>query len=80
MDTVRRPVKKTDGLSAQFGRNISKLRNERGLTQEQLAEKADVHWRYLQQLEYGPCNPSLKVLARLKKALACSWDELLQKI
>lgn len=64
----------------QFGRNLSRLRANRTWTQEELAEKADLHWRYLQKLEVGDCNPSLRVIARLKKALGCEWDELLKDI
>ncbi len=44
-----------------------------------VAEASDLHWRYLQTLESGKSNPSLKVLCRLRKGLNCSWDELLGK-
>jgi transcriptional regulator with XRE-family HTH domain len=63
-----------------FGRNLARLRSERRLTQEQLAERADVHTRYLQKLEAGVGHPSLIVLCRLKKALGCEWNDLLDKI
>jgi transcriptional regulator with XRE-family HTH domain len=64
----------------QFSRNLTRLRSRSGLTQEQLAEKADIHARYLQKLEAGAGHPSLSVLCQLKKALRCRWDELLDKI
>jgi transcriptional regulator with XRE-family HTH domain len=64
-----------------LGRNILRLREGRKLTQEQVAETADVSWRYLQELEAGKgINPSLNVLCGLKTALDCSWDELLAGI
>jgi transcriptional regulator with XRE-family HTH domain len=55
-----------------------RLRMEQGLTQEKLAEKADVSHRYLQSLEAGQKQPSINVVARLRQALECSWDELLR--
>ena len=60
-----------------FGRNLARLRSRKGMTQEQLAESADVHPRYLQKLEAGTAHPSLIVLCRLKKSLASDWNELL---
>jgi transcriptional regulator with XRE-family HTH domain len=51
---------------------------EKGLTQEKLAENADVSHRYLQSLEAGKKQPSINVVARLRQALECSWDELLR--
>lgn len=51
------------------------------MTQEELAEASQVSWRYLQQLEgRGDSNPSLQVLAGLKAALKCTWDDLLAEI
>jgi transcriptional regulator with XRE-family HTH domain len=55
-----------------------RLRSRATLTQEKLAEKSDLHWRYLQTLESGKANPSLKVLCGVKKGLGCTWEELLK--
>lgn len=52
----------------------------RELTQEQLAEKADISRRYLQEIEAGEMNPTVNILSRLRKALKCSWDDLLLKV
>ena len=46
------------------------------MTQEGLAEKADISRRYLQQIEAGQMNPTINVGARLCKALRCSWNRL----
>ena len=48
------------------------------MTQEALAEKADISHRYLQSLEAGQKQPSVNVVAQLRLALKCSWDELLK--
>ena len=48
---------------------VKRERERRGWTQEELAEKADLHSRHVQKLEYGLVNASLKTLARLSEAL-----------
>ena len=67
----------TKSLSV-FGKNLSRLRSEKNLTQERLAEMADIHPRYLQKLESGRAHPSLIVLSRMRAALKCEWNELLR--
>ena len=64
-------------LRTRFGKNVSKLRHKRDLSQEQLAEKIDRSVRYTQSIEAGEYWPSLPTLSLLRKALKCSWDELL---
>ncbi len=49
----------------------------RGLTQEKLAEFADLHLRSLQKIEAGEINLLVTTVYRIKRALKCSWDELL---
>lgn len=61
-----------------FGKNLVQLREALDLTQETLAEMIDVDRRYVQGLEYGDYWPSLPVLARLKEAFDCNWDDLLE--
>ena len=50
------------------------------MTQEGVAESADISRRYLQQIEAGQMNPTIKVVSRMRKALDCSWDDLLRNI
>jgi len=59
-----------------FGKNLHKLRNEAGLTQEMLAEQADISRRFLQEIEAGEKSPSVIKASQLQKALGCSWEEL----
>ena len=72
----RVPQKQIDLLS----RNLRRLRAGAGLTQEQLAEKADITTRYRQQIEAAQFGASLAVLIRLRRALDCRWDSLLEKV
>ena len=62
------------------GRNVGRLRNQSGLTQEQFAEKAEISRGFLQEIEKGAKNPTINVITRLKRALRCTWTELLQGI
>ena len=63
-----------------FGRNLSRLRAEAGLTQEKLCELAEIDRSFLQRIEAGNSQPTVAVAARLRKALRCSWDELMKGI
>lgn len=62
----------------QFGRRVRQLRKQRGLTQEALAEHADLHENYLSRLETGHQEPGLFVLLRLCRALDVLPGELLE--
>jgi transcriptional regulator with XRE-family HTH domain len=52
-----------------LGRAIEQLRERRGLTQEQLADIADVHPTHLGGIERGVGNPSYSTLLKLVGAL-----------
>jgi transcriptional regulator with XRE-family HTH domain len=60
------------------GRNVRRLRQERGLTQEQLAFEAKLDLTYVGGIERGRRNPSLIVLVRLSTALAVAPGDLLR--
>ena len=59
-----------------FGLNVRRQREAQDLTQEVLAEKADLHPTYISGIECGTRNPSLLVTTRLAKALKISVSEL----
>jgi transcriptional regulator with XRE-family HTH domain len=66
-----------DDLRAAFGQRLRALREKAGLSQEQLAERADLHWTYISGMERGRRNPGLNTLGRLARALNLSIEELL---
>ena len=70
-------MKPTPSPQLLLGRNVVRLRGEAAWTQEKLAERADLSWRYVQEIESGSANASLAVLAQLRAAFRCNWDELL---
>ncbi len=53
----------------QFGEHLRAMRKARGLSQNELAERADVNDKYLGEIERGVGNPSLEVLMKVAKAL-----------
>ena len=65
--------------SKRLSQMLRTLREEKGWTQEELAEKASVERSYLTKLETGDkVNPSLAVLKRLAKSLRVTVTELLE--
>lgn len=60
-----------------IGENIKALREQSGLTQDALAEAADVNRVTLVKYESGKSIPGAKVLSRLAAALHVSSDVLL---
>jgi transcriptional regulator with XRE-family HTH domain len=60
------------------GSNIRACRSNAGLTLEQLAEKADLSWPYLSEIERGRENISLDKLAGLAKALNVTLAKLVE--
>lgn len=63
-----------------IGRNIHRLRNERGMTQEILAEKAAIDRRSLQRIEAGQWNMTVDYLDQVREALGCTWSQLIDKL
>ena len=58
--------------------NVRRLRMERGLSQEGMAELADFHRTYVSQLERRVTNISIDGLERLAMALDVDITELLK--
>jgi transcriptional regulator with XRE-family HTH domain len=60
-----------------LARNVSRLRRQKGLTQEELAFEAKIDLTYMGGIERGKRNPSLLVMARIAKALSVPLPKLL---
>ncbi len=62
----------------EIGKIIKEKRNEKGITQEQLARLSDVPYTTLTKVESGVIkNPSSKVVSKLAKALDITVDSIL---
>lgn len=60
------------------GRNFARLRAAAQLTQEQVAERADVSQQYVSGLERGQRNPSVETILKIAEALGVSHVDLVR--
>jgi transcriptional regulator with XRE-family HTH domain len=67
---------KHDSVLAVLGQNVRKRREARELTQEKLAERANLDATYISGIERGLRNPGIKNVAKLAKALGLTTAEL----
>jgi transcriptional regulator with XRE-family HTH domain len=58
------------------GANLKRIRQDKGLTQEQLAEVSGFSQQYISGLEHGRRNPTIVTLYELADALGVSHVEL----
>ena len=62
---------------SRFGANVRRERTARSITQEKLAERADLNIRTLQKIEAGELNVLITTAARIQRGLGCSWEKLM---
>ena len=65
-----------DDLRAALGERVRELREQQGLSQEQLAERSTLDVTYISGIERGRRNPGLNSLNRLAKALKVALPAL----
>ena len=63
-----------------FGKHVKKMRIACGISQEELAHRADIHTSYVSQLERGLKSPSFRVILGLASALGMKASELIRGI
>lgn len=63
-----------------LGQAVRKARKKLALSQEQLAEKADLHWTYIGGIERGERNVSLLNIVKIARALEVAPARLLGSI
>ncbi|OBY90137.1 transcriptional regulator [Pseudomonas sp. AU11447] len=67
-------------ISAAFGVVLRRKQKEAGLSQEKLAEKADIQRNYVSLLERGEYQPTIGVIFALATALECSPSALIMEV
>lgn len=65
-------------LYTDIGRKIRKMRNDRGWSQEELANKADTGLTYISEIENGKGSPGIEILWRIASAFGVDVKELLE--
>ena len=69
--------RKRTSIRIAFGRVLREKREYQGWTQEELAEKANLHPTYVGSVERGERNIALENIVGLARALNCSPKELM---
>ena len=69
-----------NGLEQIFGQVVREVRIEVGISQEELADRAQLHRTYVSLLERGKRNPSLNVVQALATALGTTMTRLVSEI
>jgi putative transcriptional regulator len=59
-----------------LGNNMKLIREQKQLTQEQLASKLKVSRSWLEKVENGKVDPSLKLALRIAAVLDCSIEDI----
>jgi transcriptional regulator with XRE-family HTH domain len=70
--------KKKRSEAVQFGEVVRRWREERGLTQDELAERAGISGTYVGFIERGDSVPTLTVILQIAEALKVRPAELLR--
>jgi len=65
---------------SRFGKRVRDLRQGRGISQEELAAKANVHRTYIGMVERGEKNVTLLTMLRLADALEVTLQELIEGV
>ncbi|HWC59649.1 MAG TPA: helix-turn-helix transcriptional regulator [Verrucomicrobiae bacterium] len=60
--------------------NVRKRREEKELTQEALAERANLDPTYISGIERGMRNPSVLSVLRIARALGVTTSKLMEKV
>lgn len=65
-------------MRQQVGRNLTKFRKDKGLTQEELAFDCELDRTYISGIERGIRNPTVLILQRIAVALKIAPSKLLE--
>lgn len=67
-------------ITKKFGKQVKKLRLEKGLSQEALAHQADLDRTYIPSIEKGERNVSITVIEKIAKAVKIKIVDLFNGI
>jgi transcriptional regulator with XRE-family HTH domain len=66
-------------LSIRFGQRVRSVREAQGVTQEKLAELAEVDRTYVSMIERGKRHPTLEVAERICASLGMRLSEMIRR-
>lgn len=67
-------------IQTAFGKKLREIRQEKGISQEDLAERAGLHRTYISSVERGERNVTLTTILKIAKAMGVEMAALLPKI
>jgi transcriptional regulator with XRE-family HTH domain len=67
-------------IRIRFGRAIRRIREERGMTQDEAAEKCGLHRTYYSGIERGIRNVALVNIGRIAKGLKTSLPDIFKRV
>ncbi len=65
-------------IRKRLGSNVKRLRLEKGWSQEDFADRADIHRTYVSDIERAARNPTITIVEKLAKALKVKASELIE--
>lgn len=68
-----------ENIKENIARNIARLRKEKGISCEDIAEDAEVSRQYIAQIEKGERNVSLEILSKIAWSLGVNVEFLIKK-
>lgn len=66
-------------IAIKFGKAVRQAREKRGLSQEALAELANLNRNYLGEIERGIRSPSIESMKKISDALGDKLSELIKQ-
>ncbi len=76
LDIVGFMENNNEDMNKLLGGRIRTLRTERGYTQQELGERADINYKFLGEVERGQQNPSFQILVKIAAGLDIELPEL----
>ena len=67
-------------ICLELGKRLTVFRKRMGISQEELAFRAEIDRTYISQMERGVCNPSLLVLSKVAMVLEISLFSLFEEL
>lgn len=69
-----------ENINIKFGRAVADFRLKLGLTQEELADRCNIHRTYIGAIERGEKSPTLNTIEKIANGLAIGIEDLIKNI
>ncbi len=61
-----------------FSNNLKTLRQEKGISQKELAKELNVSYKTISYYETGVSEPPIEIIVKIKKYFNCDYEDLLE--